>query len=193
MHPDKLAEIRAGKSEHGFTTSYRPPDGITPKEVATLLREKLKPQDTVVMMKTKDLWPHRDYTRTAEHGKLGRAEWDALKSSLKARGWDKDNPAHLDAGKGGSLRLGEGNHRLALAREAGIERVPVIIHARSDTVIPERKNPSSEHFEGTRKEATGHGPVETGVHGGKFYHTVTGAKVYVSDAEMDNLFGLMGI
>jgi hypothetical protein len=89
----------------------------------------------------KDLWPHREYTWTRDNARGGFAKvkgksvelpgplkWDALAIDLKKRGWDPNDPLHLSIGKNGKSKVGEGNHRLAIAREAGLSKVPVFFH-----------------------------------------------------------------
>jgi hypothetical protein len=89
----------------------------------------------------RDLWPLREYTWTRDTARSGHAwvqgklvelpgplKWDAMKVDLKARGWDPKDPAHVDVGKDGNIKVGEGNHRLALAREIGLSKIPVTIH-----------------------------------------------------------------
>jgi len=71
------------------------------------------------------VWPHREYTRKREDDP---ARWDKIHSSMKERGWDPEEPAHVEVGKNGGIKVGEGNHRLAVARSLGIKKVPVRIH-----------------------------------------------------------------
>lgn len=88
-----------------------------------------------------DVWPYREYTWTRENSRSGFArvegktvdlpgplKWDALAIDLKEQGWDPKEPLHLAIGKNGVAKVGEGNHRLALAREVGLSRVPVFFH-----------------------------------------------------------------
>jgi hypothetical protein len=99
-----------------------------------------------------ELWPYREYTwgsDTAEgsevlgsdkvmyqdkwhfvpmdeEGKIvGRAQWDHMYQELKSNGWNRNKPAYLEIGKNGVAKVGEGNHRLAIAMELGIP-VPVL-------------------------------------------------------------------
>lgn len=88
-----------------------------------------------------DVWPYREYTWTRENSRSGFArvegklvdlpgplKWDALAIDLKKQGWDPKEPLHLAVGKNGQAKVGEGNHRLALAREIKLARVPVFFH-----------------------------------------------------------------
>lgn len=87
----------------------------------------------------RDLWPIREYTWTREEAGQGLArvdgktidlpgplKWDALKIDLRTHGWDPRDPAIVDVGKNGVIKVGEGNHRLALAKELGLSKIPVI-------------------------------------------------------------------
>lgn len=82
-----------------------------------------------------ELWPHREYTwtrKTSRSGFGGTGEelsgpekWDALRAELKAKGWNPKDPLQMEFGKNGEMKVGEGNHRLALARSVGLPCVPV--------------------------------------------------------------------
>lgn len=52
-------------------------------------------------------------------------EWKDLKESMKEKGWKEDQPGIIDFDQYGHALLVEGNHRLAIAKEIGIERVPI--------------------------------------------------------------------
>jgi hypothetical protein len=88
-----------------------------------------------------ELWPYREFTWTRDNARGGFAKvggksvdlpgplkWDALAADLKKRGWDSSDPLHLTVGKNGKAKVNEGNHRLALAREVGLSKVPVVFH-----------------------------------------------------------------
>jgi hypothetical protein len=86
-----------------------------------------------------DIWPLREYTWTKDKSRPGYAringerkqfngpeKWEVLKHDMKENGWRLDEqPALIDLGKSGKAQLSEGNHRMAIAREVGIEEVPV--------------------------------------------------------------------
>lgn len=45
---------------------------------------------------------------------------------MRKHGWREDEqPLLLFIGKEGNVKVGEGNHRLAIARELGMKKVPV--------------------------------------------------------------------
>jgi hypothetical protein len=71
-----------------------------------------------------EVWKYREYTWTREKARQSLEEWDELKASMK-KGWDPDNPLILIFGRNGIAKVGEGNHRLAIARELGMSTVPV--------------------------------------------------------------------
>ena len=85
-----------------------------------------------------DLWPHREYTWSARDARMEPAEWAAVLASLKRTGWRADEPLWCEIGRDGGAKVGEGNHRLAMARELGIRQVPVRFVFKSGTV---RKDP----------------------------------------------------
>ena len=53
----------------------------------------------------------------------GPERWDRLREWMEKYGW-KCDPAHVYVGRDGKAKLGEGNHRLALAESLGIEKAP---------------------------------------------------------------------
>lgn len=95
-----------------------------------------------------DLWKYREYSwsaATASHedvvgldkvsyqdkwrfipdaeGNVGLDKWNKMFEKMKSRGWDKNQPAYFEIGKNGA-KIGEGNHRLAIAKQLGLS-VPV--------------------------------------------------------------------
>lgn len=88
----------------------------------------------------RELWPYREYAWTRsearpgyafvdddrKHFENGSKKWDAMKRDLKKNGWREDEqPVVMSLGKDGNALISEGNHRLAVAREIGMENVPV--------------------------------------------------------------------
>jgi hypothetical protein len=102
--------------------------------------EKMYDED-YVMIPVRALWPHREYTWTRDTARGGQArvkgkrmdlpgplKWDAMVDDMKSNGWDVKEPGHFDIGKAGGVKLGEGNHRLAIARKLGIQKAPIQFH-----------------------------------------------------------------
>lgn len=119
-----------------------------------LPRQKMYNDSMPVYLSVRELWPFREYTWTRENSRSGFArvksktvmldgplKWDALKEDLRANGWDPKEPLHLEIGKEGGVKVGEGNHRLALAKELGMSKVPVEFHFKSRKV---RKQPPAK-------------------------------------------------
>lgn len=98
-----------------------------------------------------EIWPYREYTwsedtasgkevmgrdKSAYQDKwhfvplddegliVGRSKWNFMFNELKMKGWNPRNPLYFEIGKNGVAKVGEGNHRLAIAKELGIQ-VPV--------------------------------------------------------------------
>jgi hypothetical protein len=103
-----------------------------------LPRQKMYDRSMPLMLSVRDLWPLREYTWTRSAARGGYAQvggksvwldgpmkWDALLQDMKNRGWDKDEPLYLNIGREGGVKVGEGNHRLAIAKELGLNKVPV--------------------------------------------------------------------
>jgi hypothetical protein len=74
-----------------------------------------------------EVWPYREYYWTRSTAREGSKQWDALEASMERRGWT-ENPAHVIVGRNACAKVGEGNHRLSVARKLGIDRVPVTFH-----------------------------------------------------------------
>lgn len=115
-----------------------------------------KTYDDVAMLPTHDLWEHREYTWTREKARSGYAhvrgesvwlsgpqKWDALMEDMRDHGWNPNDPLHLMIGRKGGVKVGEGNHRLAISREIGISQVPVQFQFYSQTVT-KSKMPDEE-------------------------------------------------
>ena len=73
----------------------------------------------------REVWSVREYTWSQQGARQSPDEWDALKASMKTKGWDPKYPAIIQVGRNGVMKVGEGNHRLAVAAELGMTRVPI--------------------------------------------------------------------
>ncbi len=71
-----------------------------------------------------DLWKYREYDWSAEKHRGSKEQWDTLVSSIK-KGYNPKYPILVIVGQNGVVKIGEGNHRLAIAKELGIKMVPV--------------------------------------------------------------------
>jgi len=87
--------------------------------------------------------------------------WDALVQYMKENGWKKD-PGHLMIGSDGSVKLGEGNHRVAIAQQVGLTHVPIMYHfgegqVKKNPMGPDPSKWKKSEFEALDK-AKGHEP-----------------------------------
>jgi hypothetical protein len=73
-----------------------------------------------------------------ENENVGLNKWNAMVEKMKS-GWKTRDPAHVEIGKNGVVKVGEGNHRLAIAKELGI-KVPVMFHFRSNVELSSASN-----------------------------------------------------
>ena len=71
-----------------------------------------------------DLWQYREYDWSADKHRGEKAEWEKLVASIK-KGYNPNYPIMLVVGRNGIVKIGEGNHRLAIAKQLGIKSVPV--------------------------------------------------------------------
>lgn len=106
--------------------------------------QKVYDRSFPVWVPTKALWKHREYKWERGKSRVTESEWDKTLMSLDKHGWKKKEPLHLMVGRKGGVKVGEGNHRLVMARELGIEEVPVVIHFYSGEVVKNRLNPSKK-------------------------------------------------
>ena len=73
-----------------------------------------------------EVWKYREYDRVPGKDSMKTDEqWAELSKSMKVWGWDEDEPALMIFGKNGVAKLGEGNHRLWIAKELEMETIPV--------------------------------------------------------------------
>lgn len=79
----------------------------------------------------KDLLKYREYIWNSEHFRDDDKYYNELKESIAKEGIR--SPIIFEIGKMGA-RVGEGNHRIAIAQELGIEEVPVRFVFRSDKI-----------------------------------------------------------
>ena len=103
---------------------------ISIDEVARRWREggeKAYDESMPVMYSLREVWPHREYTWTRAKSRRSSGEWDALLADMKTNGWRKSDPLVLNVGRQGGVKVGEGNHRLAIAKELGIRVIPVSV------------------------------------------------------------------
>ncbi len=87
--------------------------------------EQLYDHAQPVMVPVRELWPIREYTWSREEARLSPQQWDDLKAKVKKEGWRHSDPAIILVGKAGGVKVGEGNHRLAIAKELGNPKIPV--------------------------------------------------------------------
>lgn len=95
------------------------------------------------MLPVADLWPYREYTWTRKDARLTPQEWDTLKRNLSG-GWKRREPLYFEIGRQAGAKVGEGNHRLSLARELRLRQVPVRFIFKAGTVRkdPQRRGPA---------------------------------------------------
>ncbi len=104
---------------------------ITIERIAQLAaNHKIILVDNIVLdFKTKDVWPWREYTRDLTGDWSGgntKSEIDKLRKDIQKNGIKNPLMLHISRqDKGVNVYLGEGNHRLGLALELGIPKVPV--------------------------------------------------------------------
>ena len=104
--------------------------------------EKLYDHSQPVMVPVAELWKHREYTWTRDDARMTSAEWDMLKASLK-RGWDAKHWIYIQVGQKGGVKVGEGNHRLSIAREIGLRKLPVRIDFYTGRVTKSPQHPET--------------------------------------------------
>jgi 2'-5' RNA ligase len=81
-------------------------------------------EDSGAHYSPKELVPYREYAWTREKARNSPEEWDALVEKMKS-GWDPKKPLSFEIGRAGGAKVGEGNHRLAIALKLGLTKIPV--------------------------------------------------------------------
>ncbi len=122
------------------------------KRGSPMPRQKVYDRSMPAFFSARDLWPHREYTWTRASARAdavmlkgkrvmleGPDKWDVLVESMKQRGWDASDPLHFYIGTDGGSKVGEGNHRLAIAREIGLNKIPVWFHFQGGRVTKSKK------------------------------------------------------
>lgn len=126
------------RSSHALPSYYRITNE-TPKDVAlryVKYGDKIRGYLPHAIYHPDTLWPLREVTRTREnswpslYGETGEEKWDRLKRVFQRQGWDPKDPLYLFVGENGKVMVGEGNHRLAIARELGMTQIPVVFEFR---------------------------------------------------------------
>ena len=132
----------------------KPPQAMSLKGVIDMWQkggQKLYSDDMPLMIPVRDLMPHREFKWTRRKARSGIArvgnkrvdlsgpeKWDAMTADLKSNGWDKNEPLYFEVGRDGGQKVAEGNHRLAIAHELGIGKVPVKFLFKSGKVKKDR-------------------------------------------------------
>jgi hypothetical protein len=122
-------------------------------------KEGLKAYDASIplMVPLREVWPYREYTWSRNDSRpngvtikgewsgdlTGPQKWDILMEELKTSGWDPNKPLFLSIGRQGGAKVGEGNHRLAIAKELGFQKVPVWFQFYSSRVVKEPQHPEA--------------------------------------------------
>lgn len=83
-----------------------------------------KGRSGMVMMPVESVLPYREYVWSPELSRLDEEGWNKLVEDMK-EGWNTKDPAIIFIGKNGRAKVGEGNHRLAIAEKMGMKEVPV--------------------------------------------------------------------
>jgi hypothetical protein len=73
----------------------------------------------------------------------GHDKWDAPLIDMKQNGWDINQPIYLQIGKDGSVKVGEGNHRLAIAHRIHLSKIPVQFSFQSGSVKKQTDHPEN--------------------------------------------------
>ena len=113
-------------------------------------KEKIVETDQIYMVPVDELWVHRIQTKTRKNSRpggvrmeydsrkkksfkrqfpgeyySGTVKWDLLYEDMKKNGWSCENPAVFKIRTNRKSRLWDGHHRLSIAKELGLEEVPV--------------------------------------------------------------------
>lgn len=131
-------KVFTGKNLEKFKSYYRSIselkellDGksITLQNIIKLYANEYQaPADNVVYdLAVDEIDDVKEYNRTKEDGNLYPEEWDNLKADIKKNGIQNEGVIEMRRLKDGNIQvyLGEGNHRLAIAKELGLKTMPI--------------------------------------------------------------------
>lgn len=78
----------------------------------------------------KELDKYKEFKRTVSDGNLTQQNWDELKDDIKKKGIKDYGILGFSKQRNGNVKvtLGEGNHRLAIAKELGIKKMKVKLY-----------------------------------------------------------------
>lgn len=111
------------------------PHGTTVEGIAQLFSEEnIALRDSVrLQVPVKELNNYREYDRNMRDGYTGKQteqEYNELKQNIQDKGFDQSQYLVLDLTRTKSgdvtVHLGEGNHRLKIAKELGLKSLPVM-------------------------------------------------------------------
>lgn len=149
---------------------YDAHDGMTIKQISELWRKGDKAYDHTmpIWIDINEVWKYRDYDWTKETSRAGWGlpydvnpkqedlpgpqKWDSILNHMKEHGWNKRDPLRIILSKTGKAKVGEGNHRLAIARLLKMPKVPAMFifyndsYQTSDTSYPPRTVESFRQF-----------------------------------------------
>lgn len=102
------------------------------------MKYRAKPEDQAVHghVPLKDLLPYREYKWNEDVNRHGTEEWNQLKNHMHANGWQSHQPLQLVIDRADkTVHVGEGNHRLEMARQLFGEdyMVPVCFNCRGES------------------------------------------------------------
>ena len=117
-----IAGDKAYDPDNGYFHGYFSPEELWPYREYDWSRESASGIDVI----GRDKKPYADKWSMIddEEGNIGAQKWDSMVKKMKSSGWITRDPAVVQVGRNGKMKVGEGNHRLAIAKELGID-VPV--------------------------------------------------------------------
>jgi len=132
---DKRPDPRTDDPNYEYTPATDDNYDVKPDDHIQLLidrwqRDGQRPSHRTpsMMVPVHELLPHREYIRNPEHSRGGAEHWHQLKQKMANEGWDPEDPLILRVGREGGVKVGEGNHRLAISKELGVDKVPVHVY-----------------------------------------------------------------
>ena len=89
------------------------------------------------MYTPEELTPYREYRAGELRNSIGSKYYNELKKSIEQAGIKE--PLHIDLGKNGGVKIGEGNHRHEIATGLGLAKLPVIFHFKQDVSLTKQQ------------------------------------------------------
>jgi hypothetical protein len=185
----ELLESTCPKDERGHGQYYSV-DAKNPPPLTEILEcwidssSKVYDSDMPLWYSVSALAPYREYRRDRLRNDADGQRYLELKKSISENGLRE--PLHVELGKNGVIKIGEGNHRHEIAMELGLEKVPVNLHFYQHTELTVHPMDLVKKKPAPRPRKPKPVPVRPA-------RVLSAEEQKEKDAEVDDLMSLLGL